>query len=51
MKGKIIRYTIKATIDFPSDYPEGITELLDRIREDGEADIETVELIEDEEKK
>jgi len=51
MKSQIIRYTIKATIDIPTDYPEGITELLDRIREDGEANIETVELIEDKEKK
>ena len=45
---KEIKYTIKAVIGIPADQPSGISEInevMERIREVGEADIVKVELV------
>lgn len=46
---KLLKYTIKATIEVPIDDPRDITEVLDKITEYGDYEIESVEVIEGEE--
>ena len=42
---KEIKYTIKAVITVPADQPSEINEIMERIREVGEAEIVKVELV------
>ncbi len=45
---KELKYTIKAVISLPADQPGEISDVLERIREVGEAEIEKVEVVEGE---
>ena len=45
IKGKDIRYTIKAIIDIPADEPESVEDYLEHLREIGSAAIVAVEIV------
>ena len=45
---KMLRYTIKAIVEVAIDDPQDITDVLDKIRDYGEFEIENVEVIEGE---
>ena len=46
IKGKDLRYTIKAVIDIPADEPESIEDYLESLREVGAASVVSVEVVE-----
>ncbi len=46
MKVKVLHFVIKAVVEYPLDEPESIGDLLDEIRQYGEADIVSTEIIE-----
>jgi len=48
---KQIEFTIVGKVQVPADEPEGIAEILEKIRELGEASVTDVRLIPDKEKK
>ena len=43
---EMLRYTIKALVDIPAESPDGISEILDHIKESGAAVIANVEPVE-----
>ncbi len=44
---KLLKYTIKATVEVPIDDPRDITDVLDKITDYGEYEVENVEVIEE----
>ena len=46
IKGKDLRFTIKAVIDLPASEPESLGEWLEHLREVGVAEIVSVEVVE-----